>query len=78
LEWLVHQYEEHMRFHELKFKRGVLEIVVTIAAEIAEDWVKISLVLHSRIEPEETASRQATRSSYGASNLARNPILKPF
>ena len=43
LEWLVHQYEEHMRSHELKFKRGVLEIVVTIAAEIAEDLVKIRL-----------------------------------
>ena len=28
---------EDMRFHELKFKRGVLEIIVTIAAEIAED-----------------------------------------
>ena len=35
-------------------------------------------LLHSRIEPEETASSQATRSSYGASNLARNPIFKPF
>ncbi len=33
----------HMRSHELKFKRGVLEIVVTIAAEIAEDLVKIRL-----------------------------------
>jgi hypothetical protein len=37
LEWLVHQYEEHMRSHELNFKRGVLEIIVTIAAEIEED-----------------------------------------
>jgi hypothetical protein len=49
LEWLVHQYEEHMRFHELKFKRGILEIVVTIAAEIAEDLVKIRLGELSRL-----------------------------
>ena len=39
----------HMRSHELKFKRGVLEIVVTIAAEIAEDLVKIRLGELSRL-----------------------------
>jgi len=49
LEWLVHQYEEHMRFHEMKFKRGVLEIVVATVAEIAEDLVKIRLGKLSRL-----------------------------
>jgi hypothetical protein len=41
LEWLTHQYEEYMRLHRLKIRRGVIEIVITTTAKIAEDLVKI-------------------------------------
>jgi hypothetical protein len=41
LEWLEHQYEEHMRFHHMKIKKGVLQIVVTAAGEVSEDLIKL-------------------------------------
>jgi hypothetical protein len=40
LEWALHDYEEHMRFHKMKANRGILETVVATSAEIAEDLVK--------------------------------------
>jgi hypothetical protein len=41
LEWLMREYEHHMQIHRMKTSQGVLEAVVTTAAEIAEDLVKI-------------------------------------
>lgn len=41
LEWLEHQYEEHMRFHHMKINKGVLQIVVTAAGEVTEDLLKL-------------------------------------
>lgn len=43
LEWLVNEYEEHMRLHRLKVNKGTLEIVVTFAAALVEDIVKLRL-----------------------------------
>lgn len=40
LEWLVRQYEEHMRLHKLKVNRGIVEVFVTTTAEVAEDLIK--------------------------------------
>ena len=41
IEWLLHEYETYMRVHEMKVRRGVLETVITGAAQMAEDFVKI-------------------------------------
>jgi hypothetical protein len=41
LEWLLGEYETHMRVHKMKIRKGVFETVITGAAEIAEDFVKI-------------------------------------
>lgn len=41
LEWMIHQYEEYIRLQKLKVDRGIVEIVVTTTAEVAEDLVKI-------------------------------------
>jgi hypothetical protein len=40
LEYLLDQYERHMKLHKMKVKRGALETVVVSTAEIAEDLVK--------------------------------------
>jgi hypothetical protein len=41
LEWLLYQYEEHMRLHHMKVNRGVLETIITTVAECVEDVLKI-------------------------------------
>ena len=41
LEWLLDEYETHMRVHKMRIRKGVFQTVVTGAAEIAEDFVKI-------------------------------------
>lgn len=41
IEWLLHTYEEYMNIHRMKINRGVLETIITGAAEIAEDLVKV-------------------------------------
>lgn len=41
IEWLLHEYEEHMRLHQLKINKGTLEMVVTLAAGLVEDVVKL-------------------------------------
>jgi hypothetical protein len=41
LDWLLHEYEQHMRLHEMKMTKGVFETVITLAAETAEDLVKV-------------------------------------
>jgi hypothetical protein len=43
LEWLLQQYEDHMRLHRLKVNRGMLETVVTMTGEIAENLIKLKL-----------------------------------
>jgi hypothetical protein len=43
LEWLLHEYEEHMRLHRMKVNKGSLEVVVTLAAELVEDVAKLRL-----------------------------------
>lgn len=41
LEFLLAQYEQHLRLHEIKTKRSLIETVVTSVAESAEDLVKV-------------------------------------
>jgi hypothetical protein len=41
LEWLLHEYETYMQLHKMKLEKGVLESVITGAAGMAEDFVKI-------------------------------------
>ncbi len=41
IEWLLHEYEEHMRLHQLKINKGTLEMIVTLAAGLLEDVVKL-------------------------------------
>jgi hypothetical protein len=38
---LLLKYERHMNLHKMKIRKGILETVITTAAEIAEDVVKI-------------------------------------
>lgn len=40
IEWLLADYEEHMRLHKMKINRGTLETVFVTGAEIAEDLAK--------------------------------------
>lgn len=41
LQWLLSEYEMHMRVHKMKIRKGVVETIITGAAELAEDFVKI-------------------------------------
>jgi hypothetical protein len=43
LEWLISDYEQHLRLHRMKYRRGVLETVVTIAADTLENTLKLRL-----------------------------------
>jgi hypothetical protein len=43
LEYLIDQYEKHMRFHNLKSKKGILEAIVITSAEIAENLAKLKV-----------------------------------
>jgi hypothetical protein len=40
LEWLIAEYQQHMRLHDMKYNRGALEIVVKTIGELAEDLAK--------------------------------------
>jgi hypothetical protein len=40
LEFLIYQYEQHVKLHKLKTNRGILESVVVASAEFLEDLVK--------------------------------------
>lgn len=41
LEWLLRQYEEHMRLHEVKIRKGSIQTFITLAGEVAENLLKI-------------------------------------
>ncbi len=43
IEWLVNEYEDHMRLHRLKINKGTLEIVVTFVAALVEDVAMLNL-----------------------------------
>ncbi len=43
LEWLLHEYEEHMRVNRLKYKKGVLETIATGFAAVIEHTAKLEL-----------------------------------
>ena len=43
IEWLLHEYEEHMMLHQLKINKGTLETVVTLVAGLVEDVVRLKL-----------------------------------
>jgi hypothetical protein len=43
IEWLLHEYEDHMKLHQLKIKKGTLEMIVTLAAGLLEDVIKLKL-----------------------------------
>jgi len=40
LEWLLHEYEQHMKFHRMKTNASTLETILVTTGEIAEDLVK--------------------------------------
>jgi hypothetical protein len=41
LEWLLSEYNHHMKLHQIKTNRGVLETFITSGTEIVEDLIKI-------------------------------------
>ena len=41
IEWLLHKYQRIIEIHKLKFKKGVLETVITSGAEFIEDLIKL-------------------------------------
>jgi hypothetical protein len=41
LEWLMASYSDHMRFHKIKSRAGLLQTMVTVAADAAEHIVKL-------------------------------------
>lgn len=41
LEWLLYEYQAYMRVRKMKIRKGILETVITGAAEVAENLVKI-------------------------------------
>lgn len=42
LEWLVYDYERHLKLHKLKAQMGVFESIVTVGPEFLENMVKIN------------------------------------
>lgn len=42
LEWLVYDYQRHLKLHKLKTHNGVLETILTTGAEILENMVKFN------------------------------------
>lgn len=38
LEWLLHEYEQHMRLHRMKVEYGLLETIVTTGAMCLRTW----------------------------------------
>ncbi len=40
LEHLIHEYEQHIRLHRMKYNAGTLELVVTMIPEFLEDLIK--------------------------------------
>lgn len=43
LEWLIAEYQQHMRLYDMKNNRGTLEIVVKTIGELAEDLTKLQI-----------------------------------
>jgi len=41
LEWLLHEYQQHMELHRMKTNASALETIIVSAAEIAENLVKL-------------------------------------
>lgn len=41
LEFLINQYERHMKLHDMKYHKGVFETILTSTAEIAENIAKL-------------------------------------
>ena len=59
LEWLMHDYERHLKLHKMKYSTGTLETIVTVGAEFLENMVKFEwgkaakalfAIKHRRIE----------------------------
>jgi hypothetical protein len=42
LEWLLHDYERHLKLHQLKIYPGLLETFITTGAELAENLIKLN------------------------------------
>lgn len=43
LEYLLHDYEQHLQLRKMKFKKGILHTVLTVVPEILENIVKLKL-----------------------------------
>lgn len=41
IEWLLNEYQAHMRLHRMKITTGTLETVVVAVAEVAENLAKL-------------------------------------
>lgn len=41
LDWLIYDYERHLDLHNMKYKTGILETVLTVGAEFLESVIKI-------------------------------------
>jgi len=41
LEWLLHEYQQHMRLHRMKTNASTLETIIVTGAEIVENLVKL-------------------------------------
>lgn len=43
LEYLLNQYENHMKLHKLKYHAGVLESIIILGSEIIEDLIRLKI-----------------------------------
>lgn len=84
LETLLNDYSEHMRIHEIKSERGIVEAVVVTFAELAEDLVKFKwgklakglfAITHERIELRE-AELQAPGRELAYLDAAKRAFVK--
>ena len=41
IEYLIHRYEEYMRYHNIKWKYGLIKTIISIPFDVAEKIVKI-------------------------------------
>ena len=41
IDWLISDYERHMQLCKMKYNYGLLEVVVTVGAEFAENFLKL-------------------------------------
>jgi hypothetical protein len=74
LEWLLHEYESHMRSHKMKTQKGLFETVVTVAAEVAEDLAKLKLGKLAKL-PFELSTRKIELLEVSLQGLRRQHIV---